>query len=124
NALSLDRAMEALEEWSQARAEGREPVYQELSPDEAREAAEGQQIDDAIESARLERMTEERGGQAPTEEEMSQDRLANFDEDAKEYWRLKEEAKKWRLFPGRGDPPPLRAVSRGRSILPQPEPEI
>lgn len=118
------RGLEALEEIVQAEKEGRAPVFRELTPEQAREAAEDDRIWGAIEDARVERMTEARDGRAPEEHEMRTDRLHNFEDDVREYWRLKEEVKKWRLFPGRGDPPPLRAVSRGRSILPQPEPEI
>ncbi|MBA4225777.1 MAG: hypothetical protein C0456_04025 [Hyphomonas sp.] len=120
----VSRGLEALEEMVQAEKEGRAPVFRELTPEQAREAAEDGRIWDAIEDARVERMTQARDGRAPEEDEMRRDRLHNLEEDTREYWRLKEEVKKWRLFPGRGDPPPLRAVSRGRSILPQPEPEI
>ena len=112
-------ALEALEERVRADKEGREPVFPDPTPEELREREEDAPIWDAIEAARLERMTGERGGRAPEEEEMRADRRANFSEDIDEYWRLKEERKKWRLFPGRGDPPPLRAVSRGRSVLPE-----
>lgn len=94
------------------------------TPEQLAEADEDRRIHEAIETARLERMKEERGGQAPTEEEVFEDLRANFGADTREYWRLKEAVKKWRLFPGRGDPPPVRAVSSGRSILPQPEPDI
>lgn len=120
----VNRAFEALDEMVLAEKEGRAPVYRELTPALQAEREENNRIWDAIEDARLERMTDERDGRAPEAEEFGPDRLLNFDEDVCEYWRLKGEAKKWRLFPGRGDPPPLRAVSRGRSILPQPEPDI
>ncbi|MFN3610334.1 MAG: hypothetical protein ACK4Y9_14830, partial [Hyphomonas sp.] len=117
-----------LDEDALAEIEGRTPEIlpppPPPTPREAADAAEDRKIDDAIEAARLERMIEERDGCTPTPDEMGADRLHNLFEDTREYWRLKEEVKKWRLFPGRGDPPPLRAVSRGRSILPQPEPEI
>lgn len=111
-------ALEALEEMVRADKEGREPVFPEPTPEELREREEDEPIWDAIEAARIERMTGERGGRAPEEEEMRADRRANFSEDIGEYWRLKEERKKWRLFPGRGAPPPIRAVSRGRCVLP------
>ena len=117
-----------LDEDAQAEIEGRAPRVipppPPPTPEEVADRAEDRLIDRAIEAARLERMTGERGGQAPSAEEMGEDRVANFGVDIAEYWRLKEEVKKWRLFPGRGDPPPLRAVSSGRSILPQPEPDI
>jgi len=100
------------------------PPLPPQTPKQIANAREDALIDAAIEAARIERMTEERDGRAPTPDEIGDDRVANFGLDVEEYWRLKEEVKKWRLFPGRGDPPPLRAVSRGRSILPQPEPEM
>ncbi len=121
-------AWDQLDEDALAEAEGREPERlpppPPPTPREAEEAALGRKIDAAIEAARLERMIEARGGRMPTASEIGDDRVANFRADLEEHLRLKEEARKWRLFPGRGDPPPLRAVSRGRSILPQPEPEI
>lgn len=106
-----------VEEWAHAKEEGREPVYRERTPEQAAEEAENSLIWQAIEAARIERMTQERGGQPPEDHELGKDYLHNLEADSREYWRLKEEVKKWRLFPGRGDPPPLRAVSSGRSIL-------
>ena len=110
-------ALEAGEEWVP-------PPLPPQTPRQIADTKENTLIYAAIEAARIERMTEEREGRAPTPDEIGDDRVANFGVETEEYWRLKEEVKKWRLFPGRGDPPPLRAVSRGRSILPQPEPEI
>ncbi len=94
-----------------------------MTPEQLADKRENDLIDEAIEAARVERMIGERDGQMPTPDEIGDDRMANIDVDTREYWRLKEEVKKWRLFPGRGDPPPLRAVSSGRSILGQPPPQ-
>ncbi|MGE6698323.1 hypothetical protein ACQKH5_11570 [Hyphomonas sp. NPDC076900] len=116
----MSRALEMLAEMVQADEEGREPVFRELPPHLQRESEENARIWDAIEDARLARMTRERDGRAPDEEELGDDRLHNLEEDVKEYWRLKGEVKKWRLLPGRGDPPFLRAVSRGRSVAEHP----
>lgn len=104
-------ALEAGREWVP-------PPGPPRTPEQLADDAENREINDAIEAARIERMTEERGGRAPTAEEIGDDRVANLGEDFDEHRRLKEERKKWRLFPGRGAPPPIRAVSRGRCVLP------
>lgn len=117
------RACEAAHEKSLAEKEGREPVYRALTPELQAEQEEENFIQEAIEGARLERMTEERGGRAPEPGELERDRRLNFQEDARESWRLKQEVKKCRFFPGHRDPPPIWVVSNGRSILPRPEPE-
>ncbi|MBY9066509.1 hypothetical protein K1X12_06340 [Hyphomonas sp. WL0036] len=108
------QALEALEEMVAADAEGRAPVYANQTPLSAAEKAEEDQLWEAARASRAP-LPEDACSEAIIAEEM---------EILGEVFRLKEEVKKWRLFPGRGDPPHLRAVSRGRSILPQPEPDI
>lgn len=110
------RAIEELDEMVQAEKEGRAPVFPEPTPEELREREGDAPIWEAIKAARAENPLPPDA----TEDERVAEGLAELEE----LFRLRQEVKKWRLFPGRGNPPPLRAVSRGRSILPKPEPEI
>lgn len=106
------KALWTLEEWVRADEEGREPVCPWETPRTPAEAEEERRLWDIAE-ARQPPLPED----APPEAQVA----ANLDT-LQEVMRLKQEIKKWRLLPGRGDPPFLRAVSRGRSVPEHPPP--
>lgn len=106
------RALWTLEEWVRADEEGREPVCPWQTPRTPAEEEEERRLWDIAE-ARQPPLPED----APPEAQVA----ANLDT-LQEVMRLKQEIKKWRLLPGRGDPPFLRAADRGRSIAGHPSP--
>lgn len=108
------QALWSLEEMVRAEEEGREPEFPWETPRTPAEEEEERRLWEIAE-ARQPALPED----APPEAHIA----AELDT-LREVMRLKQEIKKWRLLPGRGDPPFLRAVDRGRSILPQPEPDI
>ena len=101
------KALWTLEEWVRADEEGREPVCPWETPRTPAEEEEERRLWDIAE-ARQPALPEDAPPEAHVEAEL--DAL-------KEVMRLQQEIKKWRLLPGRGDPPFLRAADRGRSDL-------
>lgn len=106
-----DKALWELEEMALARQEGREPEFPWQEPKTAAEEAE----EDLIwETARARRP-------ALPDDAHPELRISEEMEVLQDVMRLKREVKKWRLLPGRGDPPFLRAVDRGRSEEEEPQ---
>ena len=101
----ITQAIWSLEEMVRAEAEGREPVCPWETPRTPAEEEEERRLW-AIAEARQPPLPED----APPEAHME----AIMDS-LQEVMRLQQEIKKWRLLPGRGDPPFLKAVDRGRS---------
>ena len=108
------RALWTLEEWVRADEEGREPVCPWETPRTPAEEEEERRLWEIAEARQMP-LPED----APPEAQVA----ANLDM-LKEVVRLKQEIKKWRLLPGRGDPPFLKAAVRGRSVLQNPSPPL
>lgn len=106
------KALWTLDEWVRADKEGREPVCPWETPRTPAEEEEDARLWD-IARARQPALPED----APPEAQVA----AELDA-LQEVMRLKQEIKKWRLLPGRGDPPFLRAADRGRSVPEHPSP--
>lgn len=106
------KALWTLEEWVRADEEGREPVCPWETP---RTPAEEE------EERRLWEIAEARQPPLPEDASPEAQAAANLDT-LQEVMRLQQEIKKWRLLPGRGDPPFLRAADRGRSAPEHPSP--
>lgn len=106
------KALWTLEEWVRADKEGREPVCPWETPRTPAEEEEDAHLWD-IARARQPALPEDAPPEAHVEAEL--DAL-------QEVMRLKQEIKKWRLLPGRGDPPFLRAADRGRNGPEHPSP--
>ena len=99
------KALWTLEEWVRADEEGREPVCPWETPRTPAEEEEERRLW-AIAEARQPPLPEDASPEAQMEAIM---------DSLQEVMRLQQEIKKWRLLPGRGDPPFLKAVDRGRS---------
>ena len=101
----ITQALWTLEEWVRADEEGREPVCPWETPRTPAEEEEERRLW-AIAEARQPPLPEDASPEAQMEAIM---------DSLQEVMRLQQEIKKWRLLPGRGDPPFLKAVDRGRS---------
>lgn len=106
-----DKAHWALEEMVLAQQEGRAPEFPWEEPPTPAEKAEEDRIWE-IARARQPALPDDAPPDARVAAEM---------EVLQEVVRLEREVKKWRLLPGRGDPPFLRAVDRGRNEEEAPE---